>query len=63
MNWKQIIILLSAFVVLALILWHGLPIEFPGGIIKAVMLFVKLCVVVALAIFSFILVSDKKKSS
>ncbi len=63
MNWKQIIILLSAFAVLALILWHDLPIEFPGAIIKALMLFIKLSVVVALATFSFIFVSDKKKSS
>ncbi len=63
MNWKQIVILLSTFAVLALILWHDLPIEFPGAIIKALMLFVKLSVVVALAVFSFLFVSDKKKSS
>ncbi len=63
MNWKQTIILLSAVAVLALILWHDLPIEFPGAIIKAFMLFVKLSVVVALAIFSFLFVSGKKKSS
>ncbi len=63
MNWKQIVIILSAFAVLALILWHDLPIEFPGTIIKALMLFVKLCVVIALAIFIFLFASDKKKSS
>ncbi len=63
MNWKQTVILLIAVAVLALILRHDLPIEFPGTIIKAFMLFVKLSVVVALAIFSFLFVSDKKKSS
>ncbi len=61
MNWKQLIILLSAITVLALILWHDLPIEFPGAIIKALMLFVKLSVVVALAIISFLFVADKNK--
>jgi putative effector of murein hydrolase LrgA (UPF0299 family) len=63
MNWKQIIILISAFAVSALIVWHDLPIEFPGTIIKLIMLFVKLSVVFALAIFAYIFAAGKKKSS
>ena len=63
MNWKQVIILVCAIIVLALILWHDLPIEFPGIIFKVLMLFVKLAVVVFLAIFAYIFVGGKKKSS
>ena len=63
MNRKQIIILISAFVVSALIVWHDLPIEAPGTIIKVIMLFVKLSVVSALAIFTYIFAAGKKKSS
>ena len=63
MNQKQIIILICAFFVSALILWHDLPIEFPGFGVKVIMLFVKLSVVVAVAIFAFIFVGGKKKSS
>jgi hypothetical protein len=63
MNWKQIIIVISAFAVSALIVWHDLPIEFPGAIIKVLILFVKLSLVVALAIFAYIFAAGKKKSS
>ena len=62
MNGKQIIILACAFVVSALIVWHDLPIEFPGIIGKVLMLFLKLAVVLALAIFGYIFASGKKKS-
>ena len=63
MNRKQVIILVCAIIVLALILWHDLPIEFPGIIFKVLMLFVKLAVVVFLAIFAYIFVDRKKKSA
>ena len=63
MNLKQIIILISALIVSALIVWHDLPIEFPGIMGKVLMLFVKLSVVVALTIFAYIFAGRKKKSS
>jgi putative effector of murein hydrolase LrgA (UPF0299 family) len=62
MNWKQITIIICAIAVSALIVWHDLPIEFPGTIIKVFMLFVKLSLVVALAIFAYIFAAGKKKS-
>jgi len=62
-NGKQIIILISAFIVSGLILWHDIPIEFPGIIFKVFMLFVKLSIVFALAIFVYIFAGGKKKSS
>jgi len=57
---KQIIILIIALAVSALILWHDLPIEFPWIIGKVVMLFVKLFVVLALTVFAFIFAGGKK---
>jgi len=63
MNWKQIIIIIIAFAVSALIVWHDLPIEFPGTIIKVLMLFVKISLVVAVAIFAYIFAAGKKESS
>ncbi len=63
MNWKQAIILICALAISALIVWHDLPIEFPGVLIKVLMLFVKLSVVFALAIYAYIFVGGKKKSS
>jgi hypothetical protein len=63
MNRKQIIILIVAFAVSALIVWHDLPIEFPGIIVKVLMLFVKLSVVLALTIFAYMFAGGKKKSS
>jgi len=62
MNLKQIIILISALTVSALIVWHDLPIEFPGIMGKVLMLFVKLSVVVALAIFAYMFAGKKKSS-
>ena len=63
MNPKQILILVGAVIVAALIVWHDLPIEFPGIIYKVLMLFVKLAVVLALTIFAYIFAGRKKKSS
>lgn len=63
MNRKQIVILICALAVSALILWHDLPIEFPGIIGKVLMLFVKMSVVLALAIFAYIFAGGKKKAS
>jgi len=63
MNGKQIIILIGALIVSALIVWHDLPIEFPGIMGKVVMLFVKLSVVLAVTIFAYIFTGGKKKSA
>jgi hypothetical protein len=63
MNRKQIIILIGGFILLALIVWHDLPLEFPGTMFKVVMLFVKLFIVFALASFAYIFAGGKKKSS
>jgi len=63
MNGKQISILIGALVVSILIVWHDLPIEFPGIIIKIIMLFVKLSALLALTIFAFVFVGGKKKPS
>ena len=63
MNRKQIIILISALIVSALIVWHDLPLEFPGTMFKVVMLFVKLFIVIALASFAYIFAGRKKKPS
>ncbi|MGO9950635.1 MAG: hypothetical protein ACLPN1_00295 [Dissulfurispiraceae bacterium] len=62
MNGKQIIILIGAFIATGLILWHDLPIEFPGTIIKIFLLFMKLSIVFAIAIFAYIFAGEKKKS-
>jgi hypothetical protein len=62
MNSKQIIILIGACVVSALIVWHDLPIEFPGIMGKVLMLFLKLSVVLALTIFGYIFAGGKKSS-
>jgi hypothetical protein len=63
MNRKQIIILISALIVSALIVWYDLPLEFPGTMFKVVMLFVKLSIVFALTIFTYLFASGKKKAS
>lgn len=63
MNRKRIIILISAVIVLAVIVWHDLPIELPGIIFKVFLLFLKLFFVFALAIFAYLFVGGKKKSS
>jgi len=62
MNQKRIIILICACIVTVLILRHDLPIEFPGLMIKMIMLFVKLSVVVATTIFAYIFTGRKKSS-
>ncbi len=62
MNGIQLIILLGALVVSALIAWNDLPIEFPGAMVKLIMLFVKLSAVLCLAIFGYIFASSKKKT-
>jgi len=58
MSMIQIIILLGALIVSALILWHDLPIAFPW-MINAVMLFVKLSIVLAVTIFAYIFTGRK----
>ena len=63
MNGKQIIILIGALIVSALIVWNDLPIEFPGIMGKVLMLFVKLSVVLAVTIFAYIFAGGKKKAS
>ncbi|OPX94191.1 MAG: hypothetical protein A4E58_02626 [Syntrophorhabdus sp. PtaB.Bin006] len=62
MNGKQIIILISALVVSALIVWLNLPIEFPGIIAKVLLLFMKVSVVLALAVVACIFAGRKKTS-
>lgn len=63
MNGKQMTILISALAVLALILWHDLPIEFPWIIFKVMMLFVKLFAVLAVTVVAYILTGERKKAS
>ena len=63
MNPKRIIILIIAFIASALIVWHDLPIEFPGIIFTLSMLFLKVFAVVALTIFAFLSAGEKKQSS
>ncbi|HWR68187.1 MAG TPA: hypothetical protein VN416_04125 [Desulfomonilia bacterium] len=60
MNWKQILVMISACIVSALIVWHDLPIEFPMMIFKGLMLFLKLFTVLALTTFAYILAGSKK---
>jgi hypothetical protein len=60
MNWKQILVLISACIVSALIVWHDLPIEFPMIIFKGLMLFLKLFTVLALTTLAYILAGPKK---
>ncbi len=63
MNRKQIIILISSIMVSALIVWHDLPIEFPGIMFKVLMLFVKLSAVIAVSIFAYLFAGATKKTS
>jgi hypothetical protein len=63
MNAKQIIILITALAVSALILWYDLPIEFPWIIFKVLMLFLKLFIVLALTVFAYVFTAGKKNSS
>jgi MFS superfamily sulfate permease-like transporter len=63
MNGRRIAVLVGAVILTVLIVWHDLPIEFPGAIGKVLMLFVKLSVVVALTIIAYIFTGRKKKPS
>ena len=63
MNGKQIAILISALAASALIVWNELPIEFPGTIVKMIMLFLKLSAVLALTVFAYIFAGGKKNPS
>lgn len=63
MNGKQVVILATALVVSALIVWQELPIEFPWIITKVLRLFVALSVVLAVAIFAYGFAGEKKKPS
>ena len=62
MNPKQIIVLIGAVAAAGLVLRHDLPIEFPGIVIKALLLFLKISVIIALAIFGYMFAGRKKKS-
>ena len=62
MNVKQIVILVGAVAVSALIVWHDLPIEFPGIIVKVLLLFVKISLVIAVTVFAYFFAGGKKKS-
>jgi hypothetical protein len=63
MNGKQIIILICALVVSALIVWYDLPIKIPLVIFKVFMLFVKLSLVLALTVVAYIFAGRNKKAS
>lgn len=63
MSGKRIAILIVALAVSALIVWNDLPIEFPGAILKVMMLVVKLFVVTALAVVAYIFAGGKTTSS
>jgi hypothetical protein len=60
MNPIQILILVGALVLSALILWHDLPIDFPWIIYKVVMLFLKLAAVWAVAIVGCVFAARTK---
>ena len=57
---KRIIIVALALAVSGLVLWNHLPIEFPMIMYKVFMLFLKLFVVLALAVFAYMLTGTKK---
>jgi hypothetical protein len=63
MNLIQIVILVCALFVSALIVWNDLPLEFPGLIIKSLLLFLKLSIVLLLTIIAYIIAGKKKKTS
>jgi hypothetical protein len=63
MNGIRIITLIGAFLLSALIVWHDLPIEFPGTIAKVLLLFLKLSAVLAVTIFVYIFAGRRRKSS
>jgi hypothetical protein len=61
-NVKQIAVVIGALAASALILWYSLPIDFPWMIFKVIKLFLMLFAVLAVAVFSCILLSGKKKT-
>ena len=61
MNGKQIVIVAAAVVGLALIILHDLPIEFPGVLVKMLLLFVKVFIVIGLTVAACILAGGKKR--
>jgi len=63
MNGRQITILIAGFALISLIVWYDLPIEFPGLIVKVLLLFVKVFVVLALTLFACLFAGRKKKTS
>jgi uncharacterized protein (DUF983 family) len=63
MNGKQIIILIIGLAVLGVIAWNDLPLEFPGAMIKMLLLFVKAFVVLALTVVACVFAGRKKKPS
>ncbi|MEN6321408.1 MAG: hypothetical protein ABFD82_22015 [Syntrophaceae bacterium] len=62
MNLIQIVILISALFVSALIVWNDLPLEFPGLIAKTLLLFFKLSIVLVLTVIVYIFAGRKKPS-
>ena len=62
MNLIQIVILISALFVSALIVWNDLPLEFPGLIAKTLLLFLKLSIVLVLTVIAYIIAGKKKTS-
>ena len=62
MNIKQVLILVIALIVIALVTWHYLPLEFPW-MFNAMMLLWKLAIVLAVAIVGFILAKGKKNQA
>jgi hypothetical protein len=60
MNGKQKFILISALAVSVLIVWHDLPIEFPGIIIKVLILVAKLFAVLFVTFIAYIFAGGKK---
>jgi len=63
MNLIQIVILTCALIVSALIVWYDLPLEFPGLIVKSLLLFLKLSILLLLTIIAYIIAGKKKKTS
>ena len=63
MNPIQIVVLICAVIVSALIVWNDLPLEFPGLIAKTLLLFLKLSIVLLLTIIAYIIAGKKKKTS
>jgi amino acid transporter len=60
MNRKRVIILISAVVLILLLLWHDLPIQFPYAV-NIMMLYLKISIVVILAFIALFFAGRKKK--